>query len=388
MAIKHLLVIDDEADIGTLLCEVAEGLGYVAFATANADEFWARYGSIEPDVIVLDLKMPGVDGVELLRHLAERKSSAQIVVMSGADGRVLQAAQRLGGDRGLLMLGVLQKPVRIADVRELLSRVAEQLVPIDEAALRQAIEAGEIVNHYQPKVDLSAGRPCRYTGCEALARWDHPGRGLLSPNWFIPLAEDTGLISLLTDSVLRQTVEQLTRWQQHGIVMGAAVNLSPQLLGDIDLPDRCYECCRGAGLEPTRLTFEITESSAMSDVTMTMDILTRFRLKGFGLSLDDFGTGYSSLVQLHRMPFNEMKIDKSFVIESDTNEEAEKIIRSIATLARSLGLSLCAEGVETERALALVTEVGCATAQGYLISRPMDASQIREMIGAIASKDK
>lgn len=376
----YLLVIDDEPDIGAFLCEAADRFGFEAVATDNPDDFWSRYDAVEPVVIILDLKMPQVDGVELLRKLAARNSKAQIVMMSGADQRVLQTALRLGNDRGLRMLGTLQKPIRVGDIQKVFEGISARVMPVGESELHQAIDANQIIVHYQPKADLLTDCAWKISGCEALARWDHPARGLLGPEKFIALAEKTDLIGPLTDLILRQTVEQLAVWRDRGISLSAAMNLSPCLLSDIKLPDRYHDLCRSFGVEPAWLTLEITESGAMSDAALTMDILTRFRLKGFGLSLDDFGTGYSSLVQLHRMPFNEMKIDKSFVIESDNNEEAVQIIRSIAGLANNLKLSLCAEGVESDKALALVRGVGCHTVQGYLIGKPMPADNLSAFI--------
>jgi EAL domain-containing protein (putative c-di-GMP-specific phosphodiesterase class I)/ActR/RegA family two-component response regulator len=367
---KKILIIDDDRDIGTFLREVAEKIGCDAIATDNPDAFWHQFDVIKPVVIFIDLKMPNVDGIELLRKLAERKTKAQVVMMSGTDRRVLRTALRLGKDRGLRMLGTLQKPIRVSDIQELL-RVGLSSGPLHESDLLQAIKEKRIVVHYQPKMNLSADGVDVIAASEALARWDHPERGIIMPDKFIPLAERTGLIGPLTELVFNETLKQLGSWQTQGLTLSASVNISPLLLKDLDLPDVLYELCRSSQIDTSLLTLEITESGAMSDVSLTMDILTRLRLKGFGLSLDDFGTGYSSLIQLHRMPFSEMKIDKSFVIESDGNAEAVKIIRSIASLAESLELSLCAEGVESEAALALVRKVGCQSAQGYLIGKPM-----------------
>lgn len=367
---KQILIIDDDPDIGEFLRDIAEKIGCEAIAVDHPDAFWCQLDVIKPVVIFIDLKMPNVDGVELLRKLAERKTEAQIVVMSGTDQRILHTALRLGSDRGLRMLGTLQKPIRVRDIQEML-RIGLSSGPLHKSDLRQAIKEKHIVVHYQPKMDFTADSVDGIYASEALVRWDHPERGILAPDKFIPLAERTRLIGPLTDLVFNETLKQLVSWQTQGLTLSASINISPLLLKDVDLPDVYCELCRSSQIDAGRITLEITESGAMSDVAMTMDILTRFRLKGFGLALDDFGTGYSSLVQLHRMPFNEMKIDKSFVMESDGNAGAVKIIHSIASLAENLELSLCAEGVESETALALVRKVGCQSAQGYLIGKPM-----------------
>lgn len=379
-----LLVVDDEPEICAFIGDVAEEMGFDVAVATDADQFWSAYFAVSPDVIVLDLKMPEVDGIELLRVLGHEGCGAHILLASGTDSRILDSARRLGATHGLKMLGVLRKPIAVADLKDMLARTLKREEAIAEQALRQALAEDRIIVHFQPKADLASDRNWRIVACEALARWDHPELGLLGPETFVPMAEEANLIQPLTDRVLRQSIAELARWQAEGLSLSAAVNLSPRLLNDVDLPDRCHEICQSAGIEPSRMVLEITESAAMKDVAASMDILTRLRLKDFGLSLDDFGTGYSSLAQLHRLPFNEMKIDKSFVIESDEDAEAAKIVRSIAGLAHNLGLSLCAEGVETEQALALVCDVGCRSAQGFLIGRPMPATEFLAFVRGAA----
>jgi len=377
---RRLLIIDDLPEIGAFLCGVAEQCGFEAAAVDNASEFWNRYGAMDPEVIFLDLKMPRSDGIELLRELAWRKCKAKIVIMSGMDHRVLRASLRLGSDLGLSTFATLTKPFSAGNVKELFGKILASEWPLGEADLHQAMEAGQIVVYYQPQATLWHDRPYTITACEALARWNHPQRGLLGPREFIPLAESTKLIEPLTELVFRQAVEQLVTWQGQGLMLSVAINFSPHLLRRLDIPDMYDSICQLNGVETGRVTVELTESGVMSDPTLAADIMTRFRLKGFGLSLDDIGTGYSSLVQLYRLPFNEMKIDTSFVIDSDRDLEAEKIIRSIAGLARDLDVRLCAEGVQSPKALALARYVGCHAAQGYLIGKPMPAEDLSALI--------
>lgn len=247
---------------------------------------------------------------------------------------------------------------------------------VTEQDLREAIEGDQLVVYYQPKIKLSTGGDRDVAACEALVRWEHPRRGMIYPDAFIPLAEESGLISTLTEFVVGAVVRQIRRWQDDGLSLSVAVNIAPQLLDDPKLPDRYHDLVKKYDLQASQLILEITESGAMADAAHTMEILTRCRLKGFGLSLDDFGTGYSSLVQLHRMPFSEMKIDRSFVMEMDRDEEAKIIVRSIANLGHNIGLSICAEGVETQEALNYLGSLNCETAQGYHMSRPLPAEEI------------
>ena len=215
---------------------------------------------------------------------------------------------------------------------------------------------------------------------ESLVRWDRPGHGLVPPDEFIPLAEQTGLIESLTDYVLHAALKQIAQWRENGSSVAVAVNLAPQLLSDLDLPDRLSDLLAEYGVDGSALIVEVTESAAMTDAARTMDILTRLRLKGIELSMDDFGTGYSSLVELYRMPFSEMKIDKSFVIDVNRDKEAEVIVRSIVDLGHNLGLKVCAEGVETEEAMSFLRSIKCDLAQGYFLSKPLPPSDMMALI--------
>lgn len=364
------LIVDDDPDIREFVAAVAEDVGFGVKTADGREEFVRHYENVRPAVIVLDLMMPSTDGIELLRLLADHRSPSKIVLVSGADARVLATAKRLGATYGLRMLGVVRKPIAVEELEAALKKALPMGHDIDRESLKGAIDGGSLVVHFQPKSDLTVDDR-DVIGCEALVRWNHDTRGLIGPDTFIPLAERTGLIGSLTDFVFERALRQARGWRDTGLDLSVAVNLAPQLLTDLQLPDRIAALAKKYGIDPSRLTIEITESGAMQDAAVTMDILTRFRLKGFGLSLDDFGTGYSSLVQLYRMPFSEMKIDKSFVMEIGDSEEASKIIAAIAGLAHSLGMKLCAEGLETDTALRLLRSLDCELAQGFLISKPL-----------------
>ena len=384
----RLLVIDDEPDICDFVKEVAEKQGFDVATAENFDQFGTAHRSFRPSVIVLDLRMPEVDGIELLRFLAKEKCRAHIVLMSGLDQKVLHTASQLGATHGLRMLDALQKPILVAELERVLSRVSGEERPITEHDLGEAISAGELVLHYQPKVKLGSEGSREVSSLEALVRWDRPGHGLVPPDEFIPLAETTGLIDSLTDYVLHAALKQIAQWRKHRSSVAVAVNLAPQLLSDLDLPDRLSDLLAEYGVDGSVLIVEVTESAAMTDAARTMDILTRLRLKGIELSMDDFGTGYSSLVELYRMPFSEMKIDKSFVIDVNRDKEAEVIVRSIVDLGHNLGLKVCAEGVETEEAMNFLRSIKCDLAQGYYISKPLPPSDAMALIDTWAPADR
>jgi EAL domain-containing protein (putative c-di-GMP-specific phosphodiesterase class I) len=263
----------------------------------------------------------------------------------------------------------------LAEFEAILARHRRMERMLDPAEFARAVDRGQLVLHYQPKLACTP-TGWQTAGVEALLRWDHPDLGLIYPDRFIPLAESCGLIAAATDWVLQEGIRQVSAWRHEALDLRLAVNMSPKLVTDLDFPDCLADMLAACGLRNDCLTLEITETAALEDPTRTMDILTRLRVKDFGLSLDDFGTGYSSLTQLYRMPFNELKIDKSLGMDLGKNREAETMVRSIVGLAHGLGLAVCAEGVETAAALELLAEIGCDFAQGYHIGRPMAADAI------------
>jgi len=239
--------------------------------------------------------------------------------------------------------------------------------------LREAIGNRELVLHYQPKADLQTGQ---VVGVEALVRWQHPERGLLGPDVFIPIAEQTEIIRPLTEYVLIHALAQCERWRQDGLDLTVAVNISVNNLLDARFAERVKALVDDSGTAPSRLTLEITESVIMADPVRALDVLARLGEIGVGLSLDDFGTGYSSLALLKRLPVQELKIDRSFVMSMAADGNDAAIVRLAVQLAHNLGLHIVAEGVETAGAWGQLTEMGCQHAQGYYLSRPLPADEL------------
>jgi EAL domain-containing protein (putative c-di-GMP-specific phosphodiesterase class I) len=374
---NRLLVVDDDPGIGRLIKRVAEGSGFDVVVREDPRVLGKTARSWHPAIIIMDLQMPGVDGIELLRDLAADRSSAQVILTSGVDGKVLESALQLGRERGLSMAGMLEKPIRLETLRELLGTVkpiAQSLLATD---LAEAIAADQLFLEYQPKLDCRLGR---ISGVEALVRWRHPSLGIVRPDQFIALAEETDLIHRLTDWVVASAARQAAAWRHENLALGIAVNISAKDLENLDLPERLHRHCEQVGVDPALMTLELTESNAMREPVQMRDVLTRLRLKGFELSIDDFGTGYSSLVQLQRMPFSEIKIDRSFVAQMMDNTGCRVIVEIIIDLARKLGLTSVAEGVEGEAALESLTAMGCDIAQGYYLSRPLAADGLSEFV--------
>jgi diguanylate cyclase (GGDEF)-like protein len=239
--------------------------------------------------------------------------------------------------------------------------------------LRQAIEGKQLELFYQPKIDARSGQ---VTAAEALLRWHHPVRGTLSPEVFIPLAERHGLIGALGNWVIEDACRQARVWRERGLKMRVAINLSVFQMRQNDLVERIQAALKRHGVNPSRLTCEITESVAMEDTQVTQRTFERLGQAGIHLSIDDFGTGYSSLSYLRRLPATELKIDRSFVMDLDSNADARAIVDAVLKLAHAIGLKVVAEGVENIRQRDILLQLGCDEFQGYLFARPMSARSL------------
>jgi FOG: EAL domain len=246
-----------------------------------------------------------------------------------------------------------------------------------KSQLREAIHSGQLVLHYQPKIDHHT---CRVIGLEALARWSHPEKGLLAPDNFISLAEEAGLIEDVTRWVLKTAIGQLSLLHARGHALTMGVNLSPRNLHDLELPATISTLLAGNGVAPEYLTLEITENAVMSNAADALAILGKLDRMGITLAIDDFGTGYSSLAHLRQLPVDEIKIDKSFVIDMEENENDAVIVRSIIDLAHNLGLKVVAEGVDTKDAWDTLTVLGCDHSQGFYMSKPLPGDGLMQWL--------
>jgi EAL domain-containing protein (putative c-di-GMP-specific phosphodiesterase class I)/DNA-binding response OmpR family regulator len=340
-------------------------------------------GSI--DVIICDLNMPEMDGVEFTRHLAKMNYAGSLILSSGEGIRILKTVEKLAIEHELQVLGVLEKPITPIKLSQLLGNLEETqteatlLRPrrFSEKELIQAIEGDELDTYFQPKVDVKTRQ---VVGVEALARWNHPIEGVVNPYDFIPLMEEYNLIFELTQAVCEKALQHASRWKAQGFNLDIAINISVDALKDVDWPDTVAHQIEAAGLQPSTITFEVTESQLIEQIVVALDILSRLSLKRFKLSIDDFGTGYSSMEQLQRIPFSELKIDRAFVRGASEDDSARAILESSVLLARKLDMTVVAEGVETEEDWDLVDGLGCDQVQGYYIARPMSVDHLCEWL--------
>lgn len=378
-----ILVIDDDTFICRLLGRQLNMLGFpdveqYEHASHAVHRLESRPDEVE--LIFCDLQMPDMDGIEFIRQLAHLGYRGVLVLVSGEDERILQSAERLARAHRLRVAGTLFKPVASDQLHRLLQGLpgasqdrSTTSASYSAMALAEAMANGQLINHYQPKVDLQSGA---LVGVETLVRWQHPQDGLVYPDQFIPLAEDHGLIDDLIQVVLQQTLQDARTWLQAGHTLQLAVNVSMDNLVRLDFPEFVAEAARAAGVAPSLLILEVTESHLMSNPQAALDILTRLRLKRIGLSIDDFGTGHSSLAQLRDIPFTELKIDRSFVHGAWRNSALRTILSASLDMARRLGMHTVAEGVEDKDDWDYLRNAGCDVAQGWFIAKAMPADRL------------
>jgi len=381
-----IYLLDDDAEMLTLLNDMAEDINLKAFCFERATHFFMQVTEFEPNsVMVLDLNMPEMDGIEVMRRLAGMPNPPALILISGHDVGVLHSAEKLGSAHKLNILTSLDKPIHLSKFQNLLidycSNIGKPSASvalgtsggIDPDELLYALENKQMILYYQPQFSIKTKK---ITGCEALVRWQHPEKGIIFPDEFIPLVEEKGWMGLLTARVIREAIKQEQDWVDKQVPMPISVNISADDITSLSLPEQLSTLLEENKFDPTLLTLEVTESALMGELVTSLDILTRLRLKGIDLSIDDFGTGYSSLSQLHKIPFSELKIDRSFVMSMIQDSEAKAIVKTCIILGHELNMKIVAEGVESEKHLDLLAKMGCDIAQGYYFSRPISAQNM------------
>ncbi|HMB42850.1 MAG TPA: EAL domain-containing response regulator, partial [Luteimonas sp.] len=337
------------------------------------------------EVILVDLDMPGMDGIEFIGHIAQERLAKSIAVVSAMDPSLLHTVQVMAQASGLRVLGAVEKPLSPGKLTHLLSLYEEEPDPSGNPVhvsvtldqVREALANGDIFPHFQPQAEFSNGK---IVGVEALARWQLPDGRMVPPVSFVPMIESAGLIDDLTTHMLVESCRWYARWKSAGLDLRVSVNVSASNLTGPEVADRYEKILREHGMPPEDMILEITESSVMSDTARGLGMLARLRLKGFGLSVDDFGTGYSSLSQLSQIPFTELKIDQGFVGGSPNQARKRAVIETSLDLARKLDLQVVAEGVETMAEWQLLAQLGCDFAQGYLISPAVAGDKLLDAI--------
>jgi len=377
--VLNFLLVEDHSFQRRTLRRILCGLG-AAHITDVADGAAAldavRQAERPFDIAIMDLNMPGMDGMELIRHLAEQKSQIAVILASALDRSLISTVETMVKAYGVKLLGAIEKPATPNALRPLIElfgagrrapRRAEFAPPaLNE--LKTALVLDQFEPFFQPKASLQTGA---IHAAEALARWRHPERGLVPPDAFIPLMESHGLIDELTAAIVRKTAWAWREWARMGHRYEVSINLSLSSLARPGYADYLSQILDAHEIAPRYIVFEVTESAAMSDLPHSLENLARLRMKGYGLSIDDYGTGYSSMQQLLRIPFSELKVDRSFVTAACRDPAQLSILSSSLALAQQLKLESVAEGVETVADWRLLRRLACETAQGYLIGKPV-----------------
>ena len=383
-ALRHLqvLLVDDNKFIVGLLRRYLEKLGIDSpLAAHDGAEALKLLDRASVDVVLCDLDMPGMDGIEFLRHLAGRERAPAVALVSGQDRSILNTAVQLGRAHGLRVIGSLAKPFRLPALRTLLEQLdggpegfsGISFQPLTPEAVRRGLEADAVELAFQPKVAVG---DASLTGVEALLRWRDVDGQTKSPTAVVPVAERHGLMNRLTEAVIGKALAQHGAWLAAGHSFKLAVNVSQQDLNSYDFPEFVVESAERAGVPPSSIILEVTESRIMADIAKPLEILGRLRLKGVGLAIDDYGTGASTMQQLKRIPFTELKIDREFIAGAPDDPATRTMLTAIIGLAKELGLAIVAEGVETESEWRLVKVRGVDAVQGYYTARPMPAAAL------------
>ncbi|WP_295990917.1 EAL domain-containing response regulator [Rugamonas sp.] len=386
---QNVLVVEDSIVQRAYLVGLLQQLGFGAILEASdgneALALLEREGAESMFLVLTDLEMPGMDGIELTCQLTERHLAQNLIVVSARDPRLLEIIESMGADDAEVgLLGTLLKPVRMDALEALLQRAGQgsTAAPAVAAApdlpslqeLAQALERQEFLPYFQPKVAMRSGL---LQGVEALARWVHPTRGMLAPQYFIPALEGSALMADFTLDIVRQVLRHMLDWRLAGLPpLTMSVNLSADNLADRAFIDRLTALVLASGVAPAMLVWEVTETSVMHHLSRSMANMGRLRLMGFGLAMDDFGIGYSSMQQFARCPFTELKIDRAFVHGAARWPNRHVVLKSALELGQRLAVDTVAEGVETADDWHLLRQLGCDMAQGYLLAKPMPAEQL------------
>jgi EAL domain-containing protein (putative c-di-GMP-specific phosphodiesterase class I)/DNA-binding CsgD family transcriptional regulator/CheY-like chemotaxis protein len=379
----RLLVFDDDEATSRIVVKIAAALGYDTASVTTPEAFLGQLVTRVPDVIVLDLQLGSTDGIEQLRLLSKRQFHGWLVLITGFDTRVLASARGLAQSLGLKVRDVLAKPLRLEPLEAVLREVLATAEAVTPERILQGIKSDEFVLELQPIVRR---HPRLLLKLEALIRWNHPVHGRLAPAAFLNVAEaDLPTIDALTLWVVQAAAKAHHVLASQGLTVPLSMNISAHHLLDRTLPDRIENCLRAGGMPASSLCLEVTESAVFADLDVTLDILTRARLKGMSMAIDDFGTGHAGLRRLQQIPCSEVKIARALVVSAAQNADSRAIIKAIAERAADIGLSCVAEGVESDDVADVIERLGVSDLQGQGMSPPLKSDAVASWFAAWSS---
>lgn len=382
----HFLVAEGDQVQRHALADILVHLGVGRITQAPDGHTALRHFSagITPpvDIAIIDLALPGMDALELIRRLAEAKSSVGVVVVGAQSNAVLFSVETMAAAYGINMLGAIGKPVIGSRLESLIANYLlpeetrgaahVQVPPISFAEVGQGLQMREFDPFFQPKIELETGQ---VKGLEMFARWRHPLYGVLGPASFMQVLEDNRRIDFLDWSMIEKSVAACRTLHDQGIPISFSINVDQGTLAHPQFMEQIAACLERHRIMADYITFEMTESAVLTTDPHFLERLLRLRMKGFGLAIDDYGTGRSNLQLLARIPFSELKIDRSFVDGASKRQAIGTVLRSCLGLARSLDRRSVAVGVETKQDWDFLQGLGCTYAQGYYIAKPMPVEE-------------
>jgi EAL domain-containing protein (putative c-di-GMP-specific phosphodiesterase class I)/ActR/RegA family two-component response regulator len=378
----HFLVAEGDTRQRKTLCDTLATMGAIQITEVPDGHAALRnfHESFAPsvDVAIIDIGLPGLDGIELIRRLAALHCKARVIIVGALENNLLFTIETMAQAYGLELLGTLVKPVGAQALLEMIGHYQLPAAPSDAAPaplfsfaqVAQGLQEHQFVPYYQPKIALDTGH---IKGLEVFARWIHPAFGVLGPSSFLGALQENCRIDFLDWCVIEAAVGQCAAFHAQGLPVEISINVAPETLAHPAFIQQISACVGRYDIMPQYLTFETPESSVLTNDPSFLERLVRLRMIGYGLAIDDYGTGRSNLQLLARVPFPELKIDRSFVDGAARRRALGTVLSSCLTLARSLDRESCAVGVETRQDWDLLQGLGCTYAQGYHIARPMPA---------------
>ena len=380
----HILLVDDDPTQLIILHAYFSQMGcrkIIQAARASQALEHIKNSDTPFDLLVSDLMMPDMDGIELLRALKHISFAGSIALVSSLEQTIIDSARKLGNLHQLHIIGTCRKPLNRQALDEVfqnnaaatINQKTKNKISYTREQVQNGLNHQEFIAYYQPKVDILTKQ---IVGVEALARWQHPEYALLTPNLFMPVIEKNQLTSQLTFCMIEQTLRNLVKWEQEGLDIKAAINVTASEIADLDFPAVILAQLQRYGLSASKILFEVTENEVLEFNTVSLEVLARLRMMGIDIAIDDFGTGYSNLKTLREFPYTELKIDQSFIRGKTKERFSQETIRAAVTLGRQLNMRLLAEGVETREEWDFVKQRGIDIVQGFFIARPMPAEAI------------
>jgi EAL domain-containing protein (putative c-di-GMP-specific phosphodiesterase class I)/AmiR/NasT family two-component response regulator len=372
---KRVLILDDEELLARMLGRVAHAAGFETSVAVTPKEFAASYESAVPDVVILDLALGESDGIEQIHYLTKRGYQHELVLVSGVDTKVLNAAASIARSQGLTVAGALRKPIRMADLTALLRRIDSDPETFTTERILTAVRSNELTLQLQPVVSATDGS---VLWAEALVSWDHPTLGLLAPERFLPVAEKSrAVIEMLTEWSVVESLATYAKLRETGCTVPIATNVSARNLADPVFADLIIDHLAEAHVPPDALRLQFSEAGLAAAPREPIDTLARLRLKGLALSLDHYGTGETTIRQLLCVPFSELKLDPTIVARCFDSKEALAVLKAATGIAAAMEFTTTAVGVESERQREALRELGVDNVQGPLVAQPMALEDFR-----------